>query len=171
MKSSFFFLGGDERYLSPEYLEYLAAAVRNRTGYMNSNVWAFIDGTYRFLCRPSSQLGPIQRMCYSQYKKRFTLKFSVVTTPAGMIFHIFGPCPANMNDSRMLSESELLEFIGPRVRLPDRTYSIYGDGIYPLSDLLLRGYTAVELTHPVLGPARRFSKFPYFLDEKNTNTI
>jgi hypothetical protein len=71
-----------------------------------SNVWGFIDGVKWVISRPGGH--PIlQRAVYSGYKKAHCLSFHVVSSPDGMIQHLYGPLPGHTNDINVLEASAL----------------------------------------------------------------
>lgn len=103
------------------------------------NIWGFIDGTLRKICRPTY----FQRAAYSGHKRTHGIKFQSVTTPDGLIACLFGPIPGSRHDSFMLAESGLLlqlEQMMPRNQPGVTVYSLYGDPAYPQSRYLVGGY-------------------------------
>jgi hypothetical protein len=71
-------------------LESYAAAVQAKSKGAMSTVVAFIDGTFRRTCRPSSH----QRQAYSGHKRAHGLKFQGLLTPDGLVWNLFGPVEA-----------------------------------------------------------------------------
>ena len=65
------------------------------------NVWGFIDGTVRRSARPVEG----QRLFYSGHKRCHALKFQSITTPFGIIAHLFGPVEGRCHDAALLAES------------------------------------------------------------------
>jgi nuclease HARBI1 len=104
-----------------------------------ANVWGFIDGTIRAICRPTYH----QRLCYSGHKRKHGIKFQSVVAPDGFIVDLFGPIEGSRHDSYMLGQSELLRKL--REIMPDDgsqgpVYSLYGDPAYPQSLYLFGGF-------------------------------
>ena len=64
-----------------------AQCVLDKGGGLDNSVGR-IDGTGLFVARPS---GGLQRSVYSAHKRTHILKFHTVTTPDGLLFHLFWP--------------------------------------------------------------------------------
>lgn len=101
-----------------------------------TNVWGFIDGTLRRICRPTR----FQRLTYSGHKRAHGIKFQSVVTPDGLVALLFGPILGSRHDSYMLGESGLM----PRLHelMPEGTelFSLYGDPAYPQTPYLFGGF-------------------------------
>ena len=65
-----------------------------RKGAARGNVWGFLDGTVRPICRPKVQ----QRIWYNGHKRFHALKFQSVTAPSGMIANPYGPVEGRRHD-------------------------------------------------------------------------
>jgi len=111
------------------------------------NLWAFIDGTARQICRPSSG----QEVAYSGHKRYHALKYQALISPDGLYVDLFGPIEGRINDQGMLNESKLLD------RLPsieeedsDTAFFIYGDGGYAVQPRLISPWP-----EPVHGDAKK----------------
>lgn len=109
-----------------------AQAISNK-GCPVRNCWGFIDGTCMMITRPS--IG--QNSFYSGHKRQHCVKFQGVTTPNGLIAHLFGPIEGCRHDSYMLAESKLLETL---ITDSYKNYCIYGDPAYPITAQLLAPY-------------------------------
>ncbi|ODQ76511.1 hypothetical protein LIPSTDRAFT_67431 [Lipomyces starkeyi NRRL Y-11557] len=70
----------DYRRLTLETLLRYASNVNKKCGY--SNIWGFIDGTFRPTTRPTEN----QRLVYSGYKRAHGFKYQAVVTPDGLIY-------------------------------------------------------------------------------------
>lgn len=121
---------------------------------MLQNVWAFVDGTFRFCCKPSGD-AMFQRALYTNYKKQHGLKFQGVAMPNGLFWHLCGPISGIRNDSYLLYVSGVMDYLDPFLRTPDRTFALYGDGAYATTDTFKTGYSYLQLLHPFRGAARR----------------
>ena len=73
--------------LSQANLERFAKVVHQKGAPLN-NCFAFVDGTVRPICRPSTVN---QRLLYSGHKRVHGIKFQSVVTPHGMIATMYGP--------------------------------------------------------------------------------
>jgi nuclease HARBI1 len=103
------------------------------------NVWGFIDGTLRKICRPTYH----QRILYSGHKRTHGIKFQSVIAPDGLIVDLFGPIEGSRHDSYMLGQSNLLQklrHLMPADGSLGPVYSLYGDPAYPQSLHLFGGF-------------------------------
>lgn len=96
----------DHVWLTPEYLEQLAAAVQEQGGALD-NCWGFLDGTHIKIC----QSGDNQDLLYSGHKKQHLMKYQCVATPDGMIVHLGGLFPGCQHDFSILADSRLLDIL------------------------------------------------------------
>jgi hypothetical protein len=67
-------------------LQVFSDSIKNQ-GAPLDKCWGFVDGTARYVCRPSRH----QRALYSGYYRSHCLKYHAVTTPDGLITHLYGP--------------------------------------------------------------------------------
>jgi hypothetical protein len=100
-----------------------------------NNVWGFIDGTMRRMCRPCF----FQRLFYSGHKNHHGIKFQSVVTPDGLIACFFGPIPASRHNSYMLAESHLLLQL-QQLFHHQPPYTLYGDAAYGTSRYCFGGF-------------------------------
>ena len=114
-----------------------AAAVKAHTGY-NINVFGFLDGTLRQVCRPKE----FQRQVYSGHKRKHGLKYQSVYLPDGMYGHFAGPFLGSSHDSSMLTESGLREEL--ENLFPNEDYHIYVDPAYPQSAYIFGAIRSVH---------------------------
>ena len=117
----------------PLYAEKVAAKTRLSLIY----VWGFIDGTLLKLARPGKKM---QKAAYSGHKRCHGIKFQNVTTPDGLIAHLYGGIAGSRHDSHMLDNSNIL----PRLQAAmtgnqQRIYPLFGDPAYPQSPHLMGG--------------------------------
>lgn len=122
-------------WLSPQRMEECCRAVHDM-GSPLDNIFGFIDGTARPICRPKTH----QRLWYSGHKRRHVMKFQSVMSPAGIILHLFGPVEGRRHDASMLDTSGLLpqlDQLNRPAHLGGGPYAVYGDPAYPLRTHLL----------------------------------
>jgi len=84
-------------------LERYAEALE-RKGCPIRNVWGFIDGIKWKITRPGGP-GVLQRSVYSGYVKDHCLSLHAITSPDGIIQHLYGPRTGRQNDLNVLDES------------------------------------------------------------------
>jgi hypothetical protein len=106
-------------------------------------VWGFIDGTIRRICRPTYN----QEMSYSGHKRCHGVKFQSVVTPDGLITCLYGPFEGSGHNARMLVESKIVEKLRELMPIPEDAdpdvvpdYQLYGDPAYPQSGYLIGGF-------------------------------
>ena len=130
------------QFLTPARFAKYCQAVRRKTS-VPLDVWGFIDGTVRSVCKPSIH----QRMFYNGHKRVHALKYQSCVTPDGLICHLFGPVEGRRHDSGVLLESGLLPRLQQFARKPNgQPCALYGDPAYPLSLFLMKGYQGAALT-------------------------
>lgn len=120
-------------WLSHAKLDEMVAAV-NQCGAPLANCWGFIDGTVRPICRPQSH----QQLVFNGHKRVHGLKFQCITTPDGMIAHMFGPIEGRRHDAGLLRESGVEQQMQHHMtKANGEVYSVYGDPAYPLSPYVI----------------------------------
>jgi len=107
------------------------------------NCVGFIDGTGLFVARPG---GGLQRSVYSGHKRTHMLKFQTVTTPDGLLFHLFGPMEGRRHDITMYREAGMDDILEAGLSIDGVQYCLYGDKAY-----LLRPWMQVAFPEPVDG--------------------
>ena len=107
------------------------------------NVVGFIDGTAVEIARPSG-LG--QRATYSGHKRRNCVKFQAVSTPDGLILHIFGPVEGRRHDMSLYRESNIDSLLQDSMNINGIQYCLYGDPAYFLRPYLQVGYQGSSFT-------------------------
>ncbi|ETN01891.1 hypothetical protein PPTG_23979 [Phytophthora nicotianae INRA-310] len=107
-----------------------------------TNIWAFIDGTVRGICRPTSRRRGRkknklldQQSVYNGHKRKHALKFQTLVTPNGLISHLCGPYPGRNHDIKTYRESDLSTIIRNDLRF--REYRNFGDCAYGRGDVLI----------------------------------
>ena len=112
-----------------------------RTTGVKLQVWGFVDGTVRPICRPSLS----QRAFYNGHKRTHALKYQGVCTPDGLITHLFGPIEGRQHDTGVSAESNLLQQLSAHMNAPNGTpYALYGDAAYPLTPYLQKDFQLVQ---------------------------
>ena len=127
--------------------ETYADAVRSKGATLHC-VWAFIDGTKQYICRPSPRCSGqiphwnLQRSVYNGSPRRHCLNYQGITTPDGLLISMFGPFESRRHDSTMLSLSGMLEVLRSLFSFEGKL--IYGDSAYGCSDLVCCPFTQAE---------------------------
>ena len=118
----------NQTWLSPERLRFFADVIHAKGAPLDC-VWGFIDGTLKACCRPMRN----QRFVYNGHKRFHGLKYQSVSTPCGLIAHLYGPIEGKRHDSAMLALSGLLDQL--QMFSHDQHGNIlclYGDPAYPM---------------------------------------
>ena len=113
-----------------DHEKYCAAVVQK--GAPVNNIFSFVDGTLRHICRP----GQNQREMFSGHKRRHGLKFQHVMLPNGIVCHSFGPFPGSRHDASMYGVSQLDTQLAQVKGSDGQQLAIYGDAAYPLQPWL-----------------------------------
>ena len=130
------------QYFSPALLASYEHAIRAKSG-VNLRIWGFIYGTVMAICKP----GVNQRMFYNGHKRFHGLNFQGVSTPDGLITHLYGPVVGSRHDSGVLGESGLLAQLEQHMQVPGGEYfALYGDPAYPRSRYIQKGYVGGAIT-------------------------
>jgi len=111
-------------------------AVRRRGAPFQTCV-GFIDGTAVHVARPG---GGIQRACYSGHKRRHVLNFQSVTTPGGLVFHMYGPHEGRRHDVVLYKESGLDDALRQTLLIDGVQHCLYGDSAYVLRAWMQTGH-------------------------------
>jgi len=113
-----------------------ADAVRRRGAPLQTCV-GFIDGTAIHVARPG---GGLQRACYSGHKTQHVLKFQSVTTPDGLVFHMYGPHEGRCHDMVLYYESGLDDDLRQTHLIDGARHCLYGDSAYVLRAWMQTGH-------------------------------
>ncbi|EIN08186.1 hypothetical protein PUNSTDRAFT_69324 [Punctularia strigosozonata HHB-11173 SS5] len=128
--------------LSSSRLVTYCQATQQVSRYPSLHIWAFLDCTFRGVCRPVQN----QRVAYNGHFAGHALKYSALVSPDGLIVHLFGPVEGRHNDNWLLRESHLLQYCEAYARRPDvpttappgeQYMQVYGDSAYGVSHLIL----------------------------------
>jgi DDE superfamily endonuclease len=82
--------------------EYYASKISAKSDNATQHCVGFIDGTLVEIARPS---GMQQGATYSGHKRHPGLKWQLITTPDGLLFHIFGPFEGRRHYMHLYAES------------------------------------------------------------------
>ena len=135
--------------LASERLQCYTTAVRDKGAPLDC-IWAFIDSTKQYTCRPSARGTDhqiphenLQRSVYNGHLRRHCLNYQGVTTPDGFLISMFGPVEGRRHDSTMLAISGFLERLRSNGDTLKSKY-IYGDPAYGCSDLVCCPFASAE---------------------------
>ncbi len=92
------------------------------------NVFGFIYGTLRHICRP----GQKQKEMFSGHKRCHGLKFQHIMLPNGLVCHSYGPYPGSRHDALMYGVSQVDAQLSKLTGTDGRQLAIYGDAAYPV---------------------------------------
>ena len=141
-------------WLTPARLRELAQAVEAKCSL--ENVFGFVDGTCRRICRPQRN----QRIWYSGHKRRHVMKFQSVMFSCGIIGHLFGPYEGRRHDDTMLYASGLVQQMRQHIQYngvePD--FTLFGDKGYPPEPEVLTPFRGNNLTAYELGCNQEMSR-------------
>ncbi|EGZ14871.1 hypothetical protein PHYSODRAFT_506036, partial [Phytophthora sojae] len=129
----------------------------NKLGRSESNlssIFYYVYGTVRKICRPGDSIE--QRAMYNGHKRSHAVKFQAVTTPDGIIAHMFGPAQGRAHDLTLLEDSDLENIIGRDQRF--HGYLLYGDPAYGQADVFASPFDKVGATREEIEVNRSLSK-------------
>ena len=124
--------------------ELYANSIKNAGAPLDSCV-GFIDCTKIQMCRPGGH-GSIQRSCYSGHKRYHCLIYQTLTTPDGLIFHMYGPEVGRRHDLTLLRESGLGESLSNCLNVNGRQFYIFGDAAYMLRPWIQVAFPSIGAT-------------------------
>lgn len=122
-------------------VEMFAEAIYRKNGVLQ-NVFGFIDGTARPMCRPKVD----QKDFFSGHKRYHCIKFQSIVTPDGLIVHLNGPYVGSRHDAGIYNCSNIRNTIGPHLIKNSRQYILYGDPAYPISTFLFPPFKGAVLS-------------------------
>ena len=144
------------RYIADHVDEFVEAIERRGVlrGIVARNVFAFADGTFRPVARPSigGYNGPHQRRVYNGQHGEHGLKYMGLVLPSGLLFTA-GPATGAVNDARLFEMTGWRAALGSDRRLSGRF--IYTDKGFNSDQTLL---TAAVRTAPVRRRGRRWRR-------------
>lgn len=110
-----------------KHAERYAKAIKDKSSAMR-NCIGFIDVTVIGIAILKGY--EMQRVCYSGHKQKHALKIQAVSSPDGLIFHVFGPIEGRHHDWTLHRRSGLDEMPSQSLVVDGRQYAIYGDSGY-----------------------------------------
>lgn len=114
------------------------------------NIWGFIDGTFREICRPIRD----QQLYYSGYYRAHGVKFQALVAPDGLILSCSGPYMGRVHDILMFHRSGLPERLRELTNNREPLF-LYGDIAY---QSCFRVITPFKRTRPLLNEEIQFNK-------------
>jgi len=130
--------------LIEERAEQYAVAVKEK-GAPLDNCLGFIDCSKIEMSRPGGN-GTLQRSCYSGHKRMHCLVYQTITTPDGLILHLYGPEVGRRHDLTLLRNSGIEEIMEQRMVIGGKQYCIYGDAAYMLRVWLQTAFPRLTVT-------------------------
>lgn len=97
-----------------------ADAIKNNGAPLDSCI-GFIDGTKIQMNRPSGG-NHIQRACYSGHKRFHCLIYQTITTPDGIIFHMYGPEEGRRHDMTLYRNSGIDGIMANSLKVNERQF-------------------------------------------------
>lgn len=96
----------------------------------------FMDCTKQKVARPSGH-NSLQRALYSGHRRTWCLKWQTISTPDGLIFHLWGPEDGRRHDSTLYNKSNIDSILEHGLLLSDsggntRQFCCYADAAYVL---------------------------------------
>ncbi|ETV78812.1 hypothetical protein H257_07642 [Aphanomyces astaci] len=131
----------DKDRLDASWMEKCASAIHDSGAPLDCCI-GFIDGTVRGICRPGKG---VQKTAYNGHKRKHALKFQSITTPDGIIVHLYGPEPGSRHDAYFLERSGILAILSDVLVTDTKRYVIYGDPAYGANDVTVCGYKGARL--------------------------
>ena len=87
-----------------------------------------------------------QRSCYSGQKRFHCLAYWTITTPDGLLFHLYGPIAGRHSDAYMYRESEMDYYLRDHIFVHATQYYLYSDQAYvfrPRMQVAFPGFNAL----------------------------
>ena len=126
----------EKPFFTQERVASYRATIEREAG-VDLDLWGFIDGTCRRICRPDND----QREFYTGHKRCHAVKYQGVATPDGLIICLHGPYEGKRHDAGVFARSGLCTQLEQHMNMPGGgAYALYGDAAYPLSVYLQKGY-------------------------------
>lgn len=119
-----------------------AEAIYEKGGVLDS-CFGFIDCTNVFIARPS---GVLQRATYNGHKRRNCVKMQSVTSPDGLVFHMFGPMEGRRHDITLFRKSGLEDVLEAEFEVEGRQFYLFGDPAYVLRAYMQKAFEGAALS-------------------------
>ena len=123
--------------LANKAVEY--ASVIAARGAPLENCVGFIDCTKVQMCRPGGT-STNKRSVYSCHKRFHCLLYQTITTPDGLVFHLYRPVEGRRHDMTLYRRSTMEELLQNSLWTGGKQYCIYGDAAYSLRPWLQVGF-------------------------------
>jgi nuclease HARBI1 len=108
-----------------------------------TDVWGFVDGTLRYMCRPNE----MQEASYSGHKHTHGQKFQSIISPDGLIVSLLGPYGASRPDIVVYVDSNTAEMLYPYTRHDDHSHYLLGDKAYQTAEQVIVPYSTPRSQH------------------------
>jgi nuclease HARBI1 len=135
--------------------EYYSSKISEKYENATQHCAGFIDGTLIEIARPR---GMLQRATYTGHKRRPGLKWQVIITPDGMLFHIFGPYEGRRHDMHLYAESGLDDILSENLLIDGVQHYLFGDSGYTLRPYMMTPFEGANLDANELLFNKRMSK-------------
>lgn len=128
--------------ITPEFTATCSRVITEKGGRIN-NCFGFLDGTHMAVCRPEED----QEELYNGHKRIHSLKYHAISTPDGIIVNLAGPFSGRRHDSRMLTDSKIMNYLSRHAVGEDgKPMVIYGDEAYFRTEHMLSPFRGHNLT-------------------------
>lgn len=96
-----------------------------------SNCIGFMDCTKMKIARPGGH-NRNQRAMYTGHKRTWCIKWQTLSTPDGLIFHLWGPEDGRRHDSTLYCKSGIDSILEHGLLIQGRRFCVYADAAYTL---------------------------------------
>jgi hypothetical protein len=108
-----------------------------------TDVWGFIDGTLRYMCRPCE----LQEAAYSGHKHTHGQKYQAITAPDGLIVSLKGPYAAAAPDITMYNVSDVAGALAAVTSHDDHRHYLLGDKAYQCCEQVVVSFMVPRNEH------------------------
>eukprot|EP00171_Calliarthron_tuberculosum_P021988 IDg21988t1 len=129
-----------------ERAELYASCIKAVGGKLDRCV-GFMDGTKIQMVRPGGA-STLQRSCYTGHKRFHCLVYQTITTPDGLILHLYGLVEGRQPDAYLYRQSGIDEDLRHHLVVDGKQYYLYADKAY-----VLRSWMHTAYPHPPMTPA------------------
>ena len=105
-----------------------AGSIQEAGGVLDTCV-GFMDGTKIHIARPVV-MSTLQRACYSGHKRYHFLVYQTITTPDGLVFHMYGPIEGRQPDAYLYHASNIDRELSTHLHIDVHQYNLYADKAY-----------------------------------------
>lgn len=132
--------------LLAERADMYAQAISNEGAPLDS-CFGFMDCTKLEMSRPGGD-GAMQRSCYSGHKRFHCLVYQSITTPDGLIFHMYGPEVGRRHDMTLYQDSGIDLILQQHMVMDGRQFYLYADAAYVLKPWMQIAFNPAFATPP-----------------------